>query len=241
MFDFNFNAEINISIDTDINGFTGLEYIKADYEKLIKDSDESFRKHLDYMLKCVNKEEWQIFDSLLEQDYNEAGAPLTEVKPKRVLNTYNFYVDVSNLSAGLDTTIDPYEFHRLFVQNMSHGYVVGSFPFAGDAYWDIWRSLGYSVRVFGSGKEHGVDETLHSIMMYNNDNSPNDIVLATGDGNCAGWTNFPDCCRNAIKKNIKVKIVSWKNRLNSVYYEIAAKGGMEIELLDRYKATFLKQ
>lgn len=243
------DIDVNIGTDTIIdidNGMTAMDYIESDYETLIKDADDSFRKHLDFMMKCVKTELWRlnIYDEYAEQEQVVAAKAKVEVKVAVVerSNICNVYVDISNLSAELGV-INPSEFHSLYVKNMRQGYVVGSFPSASDPYWGRWRALGYNVKVFGPGKEQGVDETLHSIMLRNIILDNVDIVLATGDGNCAGWTNFPECCKVAMEKGINVKVVSWKQRLNKAYNNVYAgkiTGKLSIEFMDRNKQHLLK-
>jgi hypothetical protein len=130
------------------------------------------------------------------------------------------YVDISNISAELGTTINPRELHNYIAdgRRMCNGLVVGSFPDSNSFYWERWRQLGYKVVVHNWGREKGVDETLHANIFNGMFSYPNStMIIVTGDGNRnEGLTNFPKCINFVLANSeINVEQYSWRHRLNS--------------------------
>jgi hypothetical protein len=93
-----------------------------------------------------------------------------------------------------------------------------------------------------------VDDFLHAQIFRlllghrGNTSQRHTIVLVTGDGNSNNnYSSFVECVVRAIELNYNVEICSWKQRLNKVYLEIAAKYPrlVSIRLLDSAKHAIL--
>lgn len=210
-----------------------LSYISAN-----ANAETEYRDEFLKLAKAFYRCEWQIIS---EEPYETSGSDYSDcdVVSPTPRGDHRTYVDISNISAGIDLfkpgVINARGLHDFIGGKMIDGYVVGSFPDSSSSYWNDWTKLGYKVSIHRGGEEQGVDEKLHAVILRDAVKYRGSMVIVTGDGNSEGWTNFVECATMARGLGCDVKIVSWKHRLNKKFVE----AGLKTVHLDREKATIL--